>query len=99
LIKTFPDAKFELIQEPLLGPEGDTMALLVRGTSTRTSKRKQTGNTVKWEFGSFYKVDLETERMKYGRIIVNNLDIAEQISPIPKRNGKFFRTLEKIFTK
>ncbi|WP_394187015.1 nuclear transport factor 2 family protein [Metabacillus halosaccharovorans] len=73
MFATFPDVKFELIQEPLLGPEGDTMALLVRGTSTRKSKRKATGNTVKWEFGSFYKVDLKTERMKYGESLLTIL--------------------------
>jgi hypothetical protein len=96
MFKTWPDAHFELLRDPFIGSDGASMGLLVRGTSSRKSRRKSTGKTAMWEFVSFYEVDLETERMKYGRIIVNILDITEQIAPIPKRDGKFFRTLEKI---
>lgn len=96
MFKTWPNAHFELLRDPFIGSDGKSMALLVRGTSSRKSWRKSTGKTVMWEFASFYEVDLETERMKAGRIVVNIHDITEQITPIPKRDGKFFRLLEKL---
>ncbi|APH46007.1 hypothetical protein BMW26_14365 [Microbacterium sp. 1.5R] len=96
MFATFPGVHFELLRDPFLGSDGRSMGLLVRGTSTRASRRRSTGATVMYEFASFYEVDLETERMSYGRIIVNILDITEQLAPIPKRNGKLFRALERL---
>ena len=64
----------------------------------RKSRRKFTGPTAQWDFASFYTVDLEQEKFCAGRCCFNMLDLYEMLLPIPKRGGKFFRKLEKMFT-
>ena len=45
-----------------------------------------------------HTVDLEQEKFCAGRCCFNMLDVYEMLLPIPKRGGKFFRKLEKMFT-
>ena len=81
----FPDFRLELVQGPYLAQDGG-VAAQVRMTGTMKGKLDPpgflpTGAPVSVELGAFY--ELEGERIRRARIILNMTDAAVQIGALP----------------
>ena len=81
----FPDFRFELVQGPYLAATADA-AVRARVTGTMQGRLDPpgflpTGARLEIEYGGFY--ELEGERIRRGRIILNMSDAAVQIGALP----------------
>lgn len=81
----FPDFRFEVVRGPYLARDGGA-ALHVRVTGTMEGKLDPpgflpTGARLSLEYGGFY--ELEGERIRRARIIINMNDAAVQLGALP----------------
>lgn len=81
----FPDFRFELLQGPYLGEDGG-VAAHVRVTGTMTGPLDPpgfapSGRPMSLEYGGFY--ELEGDRVRRARIILNMNDAAIQLGVLP----------------
>ena len=82
----FPDFRFQIVEGPFLSEDGRRAALRVRVTGTALGPLDPpgfapTGRVMSTEYGGFY--ELEGERVKHARIIINMNDVAIQIGAAP----------------
>jgi predicted ester cyclase len=91
--RAIPDLRFELLEGPHLSEDGQHAAARVRVSGTMSGSLDPpgfapTGNRVATEFGGFY--ELEGDRVKRGRIILNMNDVGVQIgaAPAPGSRGE-----------
>lgn len=81
----FPDFRFELVAA-YLGEDGGSAAARVRVSATMAGSLDPpgfapTGKRLALEYGGFYEID--GDRIKRGRIIVNMNDAAVQLGALP----------------
>ena len=86
LWRAIPDFRFELLEGPYLSDDGRHAAARVRAGGRATGPFDPpgfapTGTRVTTEYGGFY--ELEGERVKHARIIINMNDVAIQIGAAP----------------
>lgn len=93
LWRAAPDFRFELVEGPYLSEDGRHAAARVRAGGTMTDAFDPpgfapTGQPITAEFGGFY--ELEGERIKRGRIILNMNDVGIQMgaAPAPGSRGE-----------
>jgi predicted ester cyclase len=93
LWRAAPDFRFELLEGPYVSEDGRHAAARVRVGGTMTGSFDPpgfapTGTRLATEFGGFY--ELEGDRIKRGRIIVNMNDVGIQMgaAPAPGSRGE-----------
>ena len=84
--RAMPDLRFEILEGPYLAEDGRHAAARVRVSGIATGRFDPPGFAptrarVTTEFGGFYEI--EGERVKRGRIIVNMHDVGIQIGAAP----------------
>lgn len=87
LWRAFPDFRFELAAGPYLGEDGHSAALKARTTGTMTGPFDPpgfapTGGRMTTEYAGFY--ELEGDRIRRARVIVNMNDAAAQLGAAPR---------------
>jgi|SRR5215207_1819765 len=89
-----PDSRFELIDGPYLSQDGRSAAVRWCVTGTMTGPWKApgsptlapTGSAFAGEIGGFYELD--GDRIRRGRVIANQLDMAVQFGALPARGSR-----------
>ncbi|MDP8942505.1 MAG: nuclear transport factor 2 family protein [Actinomycetota bacterium] len=86
LWRAMPDFRFELLEGPYLSEDGRHAAVRVRAGGVATGRFDPpgfapTGTRVTAEYAGFY--ELEGERLKRGRVILNMNDVGVQIGALP----------------
>ena len=86
LWRAVPDLRFELVEGPYLAEDGRRAAARVRIDGTMTGSADPPGfaptdTRLTTEFGGFY--ELEGERIKRERVIVNMNDVGIQMGAVP----------------
>lgn len=94
--KAFPDFRFELVEGPYLLGDGRGVAVRVRISGTMLGPYDPpgfapTGTRFSTEYGGF--VELEGDRMKYVRIILNLNDVCIQLGAAPPYGSRVERLL------
>jgi steroid delta-isomerase-like uncharacterized protein len=90
LWRAFPDFRFELVAGPYLDDAGRVSAR-ARTTGTMTGPFQPpgfapTGRRVTTEYGGFY--ELEGDRIRQARVIVNMNDVAVQLGAAPRPGSR-----------
>lgn len=91
LWRAVPDFRFELLEGPYLSEDGRHTATRVRVGGTMTGSFDPpgfapTGNRLTTEYVAFYEI--EGDRLKRGRIIVNMNDVGIQIGAAPASGSR-----------
>jgi hypothetical protein len=89
-----PDCRFELLEGPYLAEDGHHAGVLWRLAGTMTGSWQApgspslapTGTRFATEIAGFY--ELEGDRVRFGRIIVNQLDTGIQLGAMPAPDGR-----------
>jgi predicted ester cyclase len=86
LWRAMPDLRFEVVEGPYLDEEGRHAAARVRVEGTMTGSAEPpgfapSGTRVTTEFAAFY--ELEGERIKRERVILNMNDVGVQMGAVP----------------